>query len=48
MGIVYADITLINGEDLMLARRHFIGEDKVKEMTVRMLADSGSYNDGYK
>lgn len=43
MGLVSADITLINGEDLMLARRHFIGEDEVKEMTVRMLADSGSY-----
>ncbi len=43
MGLVYADITLVNGEDLILAKRHFIGEDEVKEMTVRMLADSGSY-----
>jgi len=43
MGLVYADITLVNGEDLILAKRHFIGEEEIKEMTVRMLADSGSY-----
>lgn len=43
MGLVYADITLINGEDLILAKRHIIGQDEVKKMTVSMLADSGSY-----
>jgi clan AA aspartic protease len=43
MGLVYADITLINGEDLILAKRHFLGEEEIKQMTVRMLADSGSY-----
>jgi clan AA aspartic protease len=43
MGIVYADITLINGEDLMLAKRHIIGLEEVKQMTVSMLADSGAY-----
>jgi len=43
MGLVYADITLINGEDNILAKRHIIGEDEVKQMTVSMLADSGSY-----
>lgn len=43
MGLVYADITLINGEDLILAKRHILGEEEVKQMTVRMLADSGSY-----
>ncbi len=43
MGLVYADITLINGEDLILAKRHIIGEEEVKQMTVRMLADSGAY-----
>ena len=43
MGLVYADIELINGEDLILAKRHFIGEDKIKRMTVKMLADSGAY-----
>jgi clan AA aspartic protease len=43
MGLVYADITLINGEDLILAKRNIIGEDEVKKMTVSMLADSGAY-----
>lgn len=43
MGVVYADIILINGEDLILAKRHFIGEDEIKQMTVKMLADSGAY-----
>ena len=43
MGLVYADIRLINGEDLVLAKRHIIGEEEVKEMTVNMLVDSGAY-----
>lgn len=43
MGLVYADITLINGEDNILAKRHIIGEDEIKQMTVSMLADSGAY-----
>lgn len=43
MGLVYADITFINGEDLILAKRNIIGEDEVKQMTVSMLADSGAY-----
>jgi clan AA aspartic protease len=44
MGLVYADITLINGEDLILAKRHIIGEDEIKQMNVSMLVDSGAYN----
>ncbi len=43
MGLVYADITLINGEDLILAKRHYIGQEEIKQMSVKMLADSGSY-----
>lgn len=43
MGLVYADITLINGEDLILAKRSIIGEEEIKQMTVSMLADSGAY-----
>ena len=42
MGLVYADITLISGEDLVLARRNIIGEEEVKQMTVSMLVDIGS------
>jgi clan AA aspartic protease len=42
MGLIYAEIELINGEDLVLARRHIIGEDEIKRMPVNMLVDSGS------
>ncbi len=42
MGIIYAEIELINGDDLALARRHVIGEEEVKRMTVKMLVDTGS------
>lgn len=42
MGLVYADITLINGEDLVLAKRHLIGQEEVKQMDVSMLVDTGS------
>lgn len=43
MGLVYAEIELINGEDLVLARRNIIGEDEVKRMQVNALVDTGSY-----
>ncbi|MFT4092196.1 MAG: aspartyl protease family protein [Niabella sp.] len=42
MGIIYADIELINGDDLALARRHIIGEEEIKRITVSMLVDTGS------
>jgi clan AA aspartic protease len=43
MGLVYAEITLINGEDVMLAKRHIIGEEEVKKQTIKMLVDTGAY-----
>jgi clan AA aspartic protease len=43
VGLVYADVELINGEDLILARRHYIGEDEIKRMHVNILVDTGSY-----
>src|ERR1700733_3674501 len=42
MRLIYAEIELINGEDIVLARRHFIGEEEIKRMTVNMLVDTGS------
>lgn len=42
MGLVYADIELINAIDLGLARRFVIGEEEVKRMHVNMLVDTGS------
>ena len=44
MGSVYADIELINGGDLEMARRHIIGAEEVKRMRVNMLVDSGAYS----
>jgi clan AA aspartic protease len=44
MGIVYAEIELINGMDLGMARRHLIGEEEIKHIRVNMLVDSGSVN----
>jgi hypothetical protein len=41
--LVYTEIELINGYDLENARRHIIGEEEVKRMTISMLADSGAY-----
>jgi clan AA aspartic protease len=43
MGLVYADIELINAEDLALAKRHYIGEDEIKRMPVVALVDTGAY-----
>lgn len=43
MGSVYADIELINAEDLALVRRNIIGEEEVKRMYVNILVDSGAY-----
>jgi clan AA aspartic protease len=43
MGLVYADIELINGEDITLAKRSIIGEEEIKRMPVVALVDTGSY-----
>jgi clan AA aspartic protease len=42
MGLVYADIELVNGEDLVLARRHIIGEDEIRRMPVNIRVDTGA------
>ena len=42
MGLIYADIELINAIDLGLAKRNKIGEEEVKRMKVQMLVDTGS------
>jgi len=43
MGLVYADITLINCEDITLAKRNIIGEEEVRQLTINMMVDSGAY-----
>jgi len=42
MGLVYAEIELINSEDIVLARRFIIGEDEIKRIKINMLVDTGS------
>jgi clan AA aspartic protease len=44
MGLVYADIELLNGEDISLARNHVIGQEEIKRLNINMLVDSGALN----
>jgi clan AA aspartic protease len=41
MGMIYADVELINGIDLNDAQRHMIAEEEVKRMHVNILVDTG-------
>lgn len=43
MGLVYAKITLINGDDMALFRRGKIAEKEIRQVEVKMLVDSGAY-----
>jgi clan AA aspartic protease len=42
MGIAYAEIELVNREDIALLRRGYIQEDQIRRTTVRALVDSGT------
>jgi clan AA aspartic protease len=42
MGLIYADIELINAGDLEMSRRKMMDIDEVKRITVKMLVDTGS------
>jgi hypothetical protein len=42
MGLVHADITLTNADDLGAVRRKLIEPEQVRRMTVSALADSGA------
>ena len=44
MGLVHAEIEIINGGDLEMVRRNFLDQDDVKRMTVTMLVNTGAYN----
>ena len=43
MGLVYAEIELISVDDIVLNRRGFLPEDKIKRLNVNALVDSGAY-----
>ncbi|PYS52754.1 MAG: hypothetical protein DMF68_00890 [Acidobacteria bacterium] len=42
MGLVYAEIELISGDDLVLYRRGYIKEEEIKRLKVSALVDSGA------
>lgn len=44
MGLIYADIELVNVGDQEMARRHILGEEEIKRINVKMLVDTGAYN----
>ncbi|MBK9212317.1 MAG: retroviral-like aspartic protease family protein [Saprospiraceae bacterium] len=44
MGLIWAEIELINGGDLEMVRRNLMDIDEVKKMKVSMLVDTGAYN----
>lgn len=43
MGLVYAEIELLNGLDLADARRHRIGEEEIRRFPLNIMVDTGSY-----
>ncbi|VFM98640.1 MAG: clan AA aspartic protease, AF_0612 family [Candidatus Kentron sp. G] len=43
MGLIYADIQLINSDDQALARRGYLAESEIKKIDTPALVDSGAY-----
>jgi clan AA aspartic protease len=43
MGLVYADIELISGDDDTLHRRGYISQSAIKKVAITALVDSGAY-----
>ncbi len=43
MGLTYAEIELINADDIALARRNIIRQEDIKSVRINMLADSGAF-----
>lgn len=44
MGLIYAEVELINEGDQEMVRRNFLDPEDVKRMTLDMLVDTGAYN----
>lgn len=43
MGLVYAEIELINAGDIEMVRRGYMDKDEIKKMHANMLVDTGAY-----
>jgi clan AA aspartic protease len=44
MGKIFANITLINTRDIIIADEGFIDESKIRAMNLNILVDTGAYN----
>ena len=42
MGIVYANIELLNGGDVELSRRKYISDEDIRQLNINMMVDSGA------
>lgn len=42
MGAIYADIELINENDIHLARRYHIGEEEIRRVNLNIMVNSGA------
>jgi clan AA aspartic protease len=42
MGIVHANVTLVNCDDLTLERKGYIGKDEIRSLDTTMMVDSGA------
>ena|SRR5437868_13998340 len=42
MGVIYAELELINAVDLGAAKRHILGEEEIRRTWANMLVDTGS------
>lgn len=42
MGLVYAEIELLNGDDLTLNRHGYLPEDKIRRIVSKVLVDTGA------
>ena len=43
MGLVYAEIELLRGADLVLVEEGYLEKDKIRRMNINLLVDSGAY-----
>ncbi|RYF91217.1 MAG: retroviral-like aspartic protease [Chitinophagaceae bacterium] len=43
MGMVYAEILLINATDIEMAKHYMVGEEEIRNLRVVMMVDSGAY-----
>ena len=43
MGLVYAEIEIINAEDMAVAHRGYIKESEIRRTKVNAMVDSGAY-----